>query len=371
MKILYLIRENFDEIVSPAYYEIIQELRKQGNEVTVANLSGKFSDFNCIKVSQLKLVDYPFGFLNRFLFSRAISKTINPKKFDVVLSTMAEALYFLGKWNNPKIAVIHDNFSERAKFTPFFGKQFRFGVMVDSFFQKLSMNKADGIIFLNKEEKTKAKKHTKAKCTVIHNGIYSEKFTPNENEIKKIKEKFPKKIVLFLARIELQKNPLLFLEIAEKINRKDCVFVVAGKGPLEKKLKEVINQKNLSDKIQFLGWVGEKEKIALLNACSVYVLPSRFEPVSVSTLEAMACKKPVIVSDVGGLKEIVDSSVGIKVNPFDLNGFIQAVNFLLDNPEKSEEMGLNGFKKIKREFLWNDIAKAYLSFFGELLNEKK
>ncbi|MBU2099598.1 glycosyltransferase family 4 protein, partial [Candidatus Micrarchaeota archaeon] len=355
----------------PAYYELIQELRNQGNEITVANLSGKFSDFKCIKINQFKLIDYPFGFVNRFFFSRAVSKTVNPKKFDLVLSTMAETLFFLNKWKIPKVAVIHDNFSERAKFTPFIGKQFKLAVMIDSFFQKLSMNKADGIVFLNKEEKAKAEKHTKTKCTVIHNGIYPEKFSSDENQVKKIKEKFPKKIVLFLARIELQKNPLLFLEIAKKINRKDCVFIVAGKGPLEEKLKEFINQKNLSAKVKFLGWVGEKEKIALLNACSVYVLPSLFEPVSVSTLEAMACRKPVIVSGVGGLKELVDSSIGIRVNPSNLNGFVKEVNFILDNPERSEEMGLNGFKKIKREFLWKDIAKTYLLFFREFLNEKK
>ncbi len=370
MKILYLIREDFSEIVSPAYYELIQELRNQGHEITVANLSGKFLDFKCIKIKQFKFIDYPFGFINRFLFGKAISKSINPKEFDIILSSMAETFYFLD-WNTPKTAIIHDNFSERAKFTPWIGKRFKFAVMVDSFFQKLSMNKADGIIFLNNKEKQEIENHIKAKCITIHNGIFAEKFKATETEIKKIKKRFPQKIVLFLARIELQKNPLLFLKAAKELKKKNCIFLIAGKGPLENKVKELIKENQLEEKVKFLGWLEEKEKTALLNACSVYVLPSLFEPVSVSTLEAMVCKKPVIVSAVGGLKEIVDSSVGIKINPDNLQELTEAITLLLENKKISDEMGLNGFNKIKKEFLWNIIAVRYIEFFEELINEKK
>ncbi len=371
MKILYLIRENFEEIVSPAYYELIQELKKKGHQITVANLSGKFLDFNCIKVNQFHFIDYPFGFINRFLFGKAVYSQIKPKKFDVVLSSMAESIFFINKWSIPKIAVIHDNFLERKKFTSWTAKQSKLALMVDAFFQRTGMNKADGIIFLNHQEKEKIKNKINAKCTVIHNGVYLENFTAEEKEIKKIKKRFPQKIVLFLARIELQKNPLLFAKTAEKLKKENCIFLIAGKGPLEKKLKEFIRKKNLSDKIKFLGWVQEKEKKALLNACTVYVLPSLFEPISVSTLEAMACKKPVIVSNTGGLKEIVDDSVGIKVQPENLMELTKAIKFVLNNPEKAQEMGLNGFKKIKREFLWTNITKKYVDFFEELINEKK
>jgi len=370
MKLLYLIREDFNEIVSPVYYELIQELRNQGHEITVANLSGKFLDFDCIKISQFKFIDYPFGFINRFFFGKAVSKQVNPKKFDLVLSSMAETLFFLEKWSIPKTAVIHDNFFERAKFTPWIGKQFRLAVMVDAFFQKLGMKKADGIIFLNSEEMNKHCQNSKTKCVVIHNGIKPENFVAEEKEIKKIKEKYSNPIVLFLARIELQKNPLLFLKAAKQLEKENIVFLVAGKGPMENKLKEMIKEKNLS-KVKFLGWVNKKERNALLNACSVYVLPSLFEPVSVSTLEAMACSKPVIVSAVGGLKEIIDESVGIKVNSGDAVGLAKAIKFLLINPKKAKEMGLNGFKKIKTEFLWSIKAKEYINFFEELLNEKK
>jgi len=382
MKILYLIREDFNEIVSPAYYELIQELKNQGHKITVANLSGKFLDFKCIKIKQFKFIDYPFGFINRYLFGKAVFNSVNPEKFDLVLSSMAETLFFLHKWKIPKTAVIHDNFSERAEFTPLIGNfifkagfipvptQLKFAVLIDSFFQKYSMKKADGLIFLNKEEKEKEEKNTKAKCVVIHNGIYPEKFTADNSRINELKEKYGKKIVLFMARIELQKNPFLFLEAAEKLREKNCLFLMAGKGPLQKKVINFIREKNLSDKVKFLGWVNEKEKILLLNSCSVYVLPSLFEPVSVSTLEAMACKKPVIVSDTGGLKEIVDDSTGIKISSGSLDELVKAINFLLDNPKKADELGLNGFNKIKKEFSWKTIAEQYNNFFKGLINEK-
>ncbi len=377
MKILYLIREDFEEIVSPAYYELVQEFKRQGHQVTVANLSGKFLNFPCIKIKQFKFPDYPFGFINRFLFGKAVSKAVKPENFDVVLSSMAETLFFLQKWKIPKTAVIHDNFAERAKCTPLIAKQFKFAILVDSFFQKLSMKKADGLVFLNQEEKIKAEKLlfekkqvAKTKCVVIHNGIFIEGFPAEQNETEKIKEKFPGKIVLFLARIELQKNPLLFLKAAEKLREK-AFFLLAGKGPLENEVKKFIKEKNISDKVKFLGWVNQKEKVALLNACSVYVLPSLFEPVSISTLEAMACKKPLIVSDVGGLKELVDSSVGIKIQPDNSEELINAVDFLLKNEKKAQEFGVNGFIKVKREFLWKTIAEKYIKFFEGLINEKK
>lgn len=370
MKILYLIREDFNQIVSPAYYELIEELRGKGHKVTVANLSGKFLDFSCIKINQFKFIDYPFGFINRFLFGKAVSDQVNPKDFDLVLSSMAETLFFLEKWKIHKTAIIHDNFFDRAKFTPWIGKQFKLAVKVDSFFQEIGMKKADGLIFLNKDELNRMKNKTKAKCAVIHNGIKSENFFSDQKEINKIKKKFPQKIVLFLARIELQKNPLLFVKAAEKLKNENAVFLIAGKGPMEKKLTKIIKEKNLSN-TKFLGWLEEKEKNALLYSSEIYVLPSLFEPVSVSTLEAMACKKPVIVSNVGGLKEIVNSSLGIKVKPNDTKELAKAIKFLLDNPKKAQEMGLNGFKKIKREFLWKNIAEKYISFFEELLNERK
>ncbi len=381
MKILYLIREGINEIVSPAYFELIQELRSQGNEITVANLTGKFLDFKCIKINQLKLIDYPFGFINRFLFGKAVSDQINEKEFDLVLSSMAETLFFLN-WSIPKTAIIHDNFTERAKFTPLIGdfflkfgfipvpRQLKFAKIIDAFFQRIGMNKADGIIFLNKTEQKKAMNFLKVKSTVINNGIFPEKFTAEKNELEKIKLKFNKKIVLFLARIELQKNPFLFLKTAEKLKNKNYVFLMAGKGPEEKKVKEFIKNKKLNN-VKFLGWIKEKEKIALLNACSVYVLPSLFEPVSVSTLEAMACKKPVIVSDVGGLKEIIDDSVGIKINPKKESELVKSISFLLDNPLKAETLGENGLNKVKKEFSWKIIARYYIKFFEELINAKK
>jgi len=370
MKILYLIREDFNEIVSLAYYELVQELKSKGHEITVANLSGKFLDFPCIKINQFKFIDYPFGFVNRFFFGKAVSEQVNPKKFDLVLSSMAETLFFLSKWNILKTAVIHDNFFERAKFTPWFGKQFKLALKVDSFFQEKAMKKADGLIFLNKNELNRMKNKTKAKCIVIHNGVNPQNFFSEEKEINKIKSKYPKKIVLFLARIELQKNPLLFVKAAEKLQKENAVFLIGGKGPMEKKLIKLIKEKNLLN-TKFLGWIKGKEKNALINSCEIYVLPSFFEPVSVSTLEAMACKKPVIVSDVGGLKEIVDDFVGIKFESNNSEDLAEKIKFLLDNPKKAQELGLNGFKKIKSEFLWENIAEKYINFFGELLNERK
>jgi glycosyltransferase involved in cell wall biosynthesis len=378
MKILYLIRENIEEIVSPAYYEIIMELKNQGHQITVANLSGKFPGFKCIKLKQFKCLDYPFGFINRLLFGRAANR-INFTEFDVILSTMAEALYFLDT-STPKVAVIHDNFAERAKFTPWIGgiifkfgfipipTQLKIAVLIDAFVQKLSMRKANAIVFLNEEEKKTISGKLKAKILSIHNGVFLNKFKLKEIEMQRIKERYPDKIILFLARLELQKNPFLFLKAAQ-LTKKDCIFLMAGKGPLQNKITEFI-KKNSIKKVKFLGWLNEKEKIALLNACFVYVLPSLFEPVSVSTLEAMACKKPVIVSNVGGLKEIVDSSTGIKINPSSEKELAEAIDFLLDNPKKAREMGLNGFNKIKKEFLWKNIVKKYVNLFEELLNEK-
>ena len=85
----------------------------------------------------------------------------------------------------------------------------------------------------------------------------------------------------------------------------------------------------------------------------------------------MAFNKPVIVSDTGGLKEIIDSSTGIKIKLNSEKELIDSINFILDNPVKAEKMGLNGFNKIKKEFLWKNIGKEYIKFFEEILNEKK
>ncbi|MEM3737523.1 MAG: glycosyltransferase family 4 protein [Candidatus Bathyarchaeia archaeon] len=120
-------------------------------------------------------------------------------------------------------------------------------------------------------------------------------------------------VVLFVGRLIEPKGVTLLLEIASKIEAEDIVFLFVGDGPLATKVKmEASVKKN----ILFAGKVSEDKLVEYYNAADVFVLLSQYEEgFARVVLETLACGTPIIASNRGCLPEMVDSSVGILINP--------------------------------------------------------
>jgi glycosyltransferase involved in cell wall biosynthesis len=166
------------------------------------------------------------------------------------------------------------------------------------------------------------------KTRISWNSVDINKFSTKENNSFKDEYKLnDKPIVLFVGNLIKRKNVDSLLE-AKKIANSDYYLVVVGDGPLFKKLTKKVEDENIRDVI-FTGSRDDVENI--IPSCDVLILPSFSESFGLVLIEALACGKPVIGSDVGGISEIINESVGLLVNPNKISSIANAVDTIVND----------------------------------------
>ena len=146
-----------------------------------------------------------------------------------------------------------------------------------------------------------------------------------------------KPIVLFVGNIIKRKNVNLILE-AKKLAKTDYEVVVVGDGPLKKDLENKVKNENISD-VRFLGSRDDVENI--IPGCDVLVLPSFSESFGLVLIEALACEKPVIGSNVGGITEIITDDVGLLIDPNDASTLAMAIDNVIGDDEFRQKLSSN------------------------------
>ncbi|HMK65375.1 MAG TPA: glycosyltransferase family 4 protein [Thermodesulfobacteriota bacterium] len=128
---------------------------------------------------------------------------------------------------------------------------------------------------------------------------------------------------------------------------KNLKYIIIGDGILKDYYRELIQANRLEDHVLLVGKVSEKELPIYYKICHVFILLSRrikesgyYEGFGIACKEAMACGKPIIISDEAGIKDYISQGVnGILVNPHDDEQIIRNIDFLLKNPTISQSMG--------------------------------
>lgn len=134
-------------------------------------------------------------------------------------------------------------------------------------------------------------------------------------------------------------------------------LVIGGDGSERVALRDLCSALGLDDKVEFLGAVAHRDVPFLLNRLSAFVCLSRWESFGVVVLEASACGLPVVVSDVGGLTEVVQRDVtGLVVPPDDPQRTAEALATLIDNPDVGAEMGDAGRQFVSARYNWQDAV---------------
>jgi glycosyltransferase involved in cell wall biosynthesis len=141
---------------------------------------------------------------------------------------------------------------------------------------------------------------------------------------------------------------------------------IAGSGPELAALQALVAQLRLEQEVEFLGSVSESDVMALLREADVFVLASRFEPLGVVYMEAMALGLPTIGTDAGGVGEIItDEQDGLLVPPEDDERLAEAVARLQDDPPLRHRLGRNARRTIVERFDSRiGAAKLYERLFG-------
>lgn len=198
------------------------------------------------------------------------------------------------------------------------------------------------------------------KIEVIPYGI-SKLFKPVEEEkAEKIREKYriKKNYLLYVGNFKPHKNVVTILKIFKLLPKdiKDSYEVVLC-GKKDHNCKEIESEAkrlNIEGKIIFTDHVPDYELPTLYSGAKVFVFPSLYEGFGLPPLEAMACGTPVITSNTTSLPEVVGNA-GIMIDPFDLNGFREAISLLISDHSLYEEYVKRGLERVK---LFNQIEMS-------------
>ncbi|WP_166830754.1 glycosyltransferase family 4 protein [Thalassoroseus pseudoceratinae] len=210
-----------------------------------------------------------------------------------------------------------------------------------------------------------------AKAVVVSNGIDLQRFqpSPKSESISSASTRVPVGIIANLLPIKAHDN---FLKMAAELERRGIAaeYRIIGDGRQEPEwtasLKSLCDELGLNHCVRFLGY--RSDIPAEINELGVLVCCSHSETFGLCVAEAMACAKPVVATNVGGLPEVVENGVtGLLVPPNDANALADAVSKLLQDPEWRIEMGRCGRDRALRLFGSNRYAERILSACENLI----
>lgn len=177
------------------------------------------------------------------------------------------------------------------------------------------------------------------------------------------------RIVLFVGRLVREKGVHTLLEAAPSVLAEypDVKFVIAGSGPYRQELEGLAERLGIGGKVLFAGFVADEERNRLFRLADVAVFPSLYEPFGIVALEAMAAGTPVVVSDVGGLADVViHRHNGLKMYPGDAGSLAVQVKDLLHDPQFADALAETAFNEIGR-YDWDRIARQTIAVYGKVL----
>jgi glycosyltransferase involved in cell wall biosynthesis len=206
------------------------------------------------------------------------------------------------------------------------------------------------------------------KCRVVPYGISLQKFDLTESVQHRIQQlRLDGPTLLFVGRLVYYKGVEYLIQAMSQI---DAQLWIIGVGPLEAKLKQMTVQLNLQEKVHFLGDVADEDMPAYYHACDLFVLPSvaNSEMFGIVQLEAMACRKPVVATDLPtGVSWVNQHGVtGLLVPPRDAESLAEAIKNLLGSATMRQEFGEAGRKRVEKEFTSARMADGMMEVYRDV-----
>lgn len=210
------------------------------------------------------------------------------------------------------------------------------------------------------------------KITLVPNAIDLRRFSPGtiSREAARASLGLPSDVPVIAAvgRLNPQKNFALLLDIAAELAPRfpDLRFLLAGEGPEETMLREKARTLGLTERVVFSGYVADTRNVYV--AADMLLMPSRFEGLPMTLLEAMAMRLPVVASRLDGIAEVVeDGREGFLVESTDTAGFVERCTTLLKNPAKSSDLAANSRAKIEARFSVERMTSAVEAIYDRFL----
>lgn len=236
---------------------------------------------------------------------------------------------------------------------------------------KWIVNRADKVVTFSTYIKDLIREYDKIEVEIIPYGatIQERKFKVKKNKEKRI---------LFVGRLIERKGVKYLVEAMPKILEKvDSRLIIIGDGGEKKNLERYVRQLNLNKKIKFLGKVSDRRLEEEYKKCDVFVLPAIVdskgdtEGLGVVLIEALMYKKPIVASDVGGIKDVViNNKTGLLIQERNIKELAGAIINIVKNSELAKRLGNEGYRYVKKKFDWDRIINKFCETYKGVLTRK-
>jgi len=231
------------------------------------------------------------------------------------------------------------------------------------------LTNVDLALVTNDDDKNLLERKYGIESTVLPHGVDAQYFgTPNMARSFREKYGFKERIIAYIGRLHPTKGLDLLIRAFMEVTKheSDVILLIAGKGDI-KYLDKCINlakRFGIEDKVKYLGYLSEEDKIALIDASELVVIPSRHSGECYSLIidETKARGKPLVVTNYGALSNRVISPIeGVIVNA-DASSLARGIEYALSN--------IDSFRVLSKPYTWSEVAKKLLNLYKEVKMKK-
>ncbi len=215
------------------------------------------------------------------------------------------------------------------------------------------------------------------KIDIIPNGIDTRRFdalTGANLSTFRLRYAAPdQQIVFHVGRIVHEKGLGVLVEAAPRVlaDLPRTKFVIAGTGGYLETAKRRAEELGVASSIYFTGFIPDADRDRLFKVADVAVFPSLYEPFGIVALEAMAARTPVVVSNVGGLAEVVThNETGLLVYPDNPESLAWGITETLRHPDWAAARVDNAYRRVTTEFNWRRIAQQTVAVYHRIARER-
>ncbi|AFZ37642.1 glycosyl transferase group 1 [Stanieria cyanosphaera PCC 7437] len=243
--------------------------------------------------------------------------------------------------------------------------------------EKLAGKWTDYLIVINREDEAAAKKYQILPSEQIYYtpgiGVDTNFYNPDlisSQPITKVRQELgltsEDKLFLAVAEFTPNKRHRDMLQALAKLNRSDVHLALAGDGLIQEELEQFTFQLGLQKQVHFLGF--RTDVPVLIRAAVATLLTSKREGLPRSIMEALCLETPVIGTDIRGIRDLLSGGCGILVKVGDVDGLAKAMNWIIEHPQETAEMGKKGRIKMT-EYDVRQIIDLYQNIYNQTTNQ--
>jgi glycosyltransferase involved in cell wall biosynthesis len=354
-----------------AGYEFLSRLARLGHDVNViiwnsmvrnivrSTISNGFTMYKLPGINLLSILGSSYKYPYVFGLPYVI-KILKPEVIDCqshLFLTTVQAVKIAKKFNIASIVTVHGVMAKRGPIMNL-GQRIYLYTLGSRIFKEATLVRC-----LTQKDAQEIMSYgcPQDKIRLIPNAVDTDVFRPSSNA--------EENLIVWTGRLVEEKGLRYLIEAMKLIvNRhRETKLMLVGDGPLKQKLISIVNRYGLLRNVIFTGALSHKQVAVILQKATLFVIPSLKEGMPFALLEAMACGKPVIGSDIPGINDVITHEEnGILIPPRNPKVLANAIALLLEDKNLRRKLGQNARKLIVEKYNWNVIGKRIEEVYNEV-----